>query len=117
MTTLTTVTITITPSGPSPSPVAAKPGYEVLFQMQTGWEATVDVDFGTKSPFVSEVKKFSLDGAILSLAHKTYTIADLEGSFGFNIVPTIRSDPEPPTLSAGDLEVTRDPPKDEEKKK
>lgn len=112
---MTTVTITITSSGPTPNPAPVKPGYEVQFQMD--WEAQVDVDFGTKSPFVSEVKKFSLDGAILSLSHKTYTIADLEGSFGFNIVPTIRIDPEPPTLSAGDLEVTRDPPpKDEEKK-
>jgi hypothetical protein len=114
MTTLTTVTITITSSGPSPNPVTVKPGYQVLFQMD--WEAEVDVDFGTKSPFVSEVKKFSLDGAIQSLAHKTYTIADLEGSFGFNIVPLVRIDPEPPTLSPGDLEVTRDPPKEDEKK-
>ena len=115
MTTLTTVTITITSSGPSPNPAAVKPGYTVQFQMD--WAAEVDVDFGTKSPFVSQVKKFSLDGAILSLSHKTYTIDDLEGSFTFNIVPTTGIDPEPPTLSAGDLVVTRDPPKDEDKKK
>lgn len=112
---MTTVNITITSNGPSPNPAAVKPGYEVQFLMD--WEAEVEVDFGTKSPFVSEIKKFSLDGAILSLSHKTYTIADLEGSFAFNIVPSIRIKPEPPTLSPGDLEVTREPPKDEENKK
>lgn len=111
---MTTVTITITSTGPSPNPTTVKPGYEVLFQMD--WAAEVEVDFGTKSPFVSEIKKFSLDGAILSLSHKTYTVADLEGSFGFNVIPSIRVKPEPPTLSAGDLEVTREPPWDPEKK-
>lgn len=110
---MTTVTVLIKTTGPTPNPVSTKPGYEIVFQMD-GWSAEVDIDFGTKSPFVSQVKKFTLNGGVQALSHQSYTIDELEGSFGFAVVPTTRSNPEPPGIPPGDLEVTRDPPPDDE---
>jgi hypothetical protein len=109
-----TVTILIKASGPTPNPAYVKPGYQVIFQMDE-WTDEVTVDFGTNSPFVSQVTQFSLNGAVLTLSHKTYTIADnASPKYTFHIIPATRIDPEPPSIPPGDLEVTREePPKDE----
>jgi hypothetical protein len=110
----TTKTINIKTTGPDPDHPVVKPGYQVIFQMD-GRTDTVNVDFGSKSPFVSQVTQFTLNGAVASLSMKTYTIADdANGHYSFTIGPSTRKDPEPPTTSAGDLEVSRDtsPPKE-----
>jgi hypothetical protein len=101
--------IYITPSGPSPSPVTVKAGYQILFQMQDRLDE-VDVDFGLKSPFVSQVTKFELNGAVTAMASKSYVIDDLsDGHYYFFIMPKTGADPEPPAAPPGDLEVSRDP--------
>jgi hypothetical protein len=114
---MTTQTINIKTTGLDPAHPIVKPGYQVTFQMD-GRTDIVNVDFGTKSPFVSQVTQFSLNGAITSLASKTYTIADdADGHYYFfTEAPSLsKMDPEPPAAPPGDLEVSRDPspPKEE----
>lgn len=101
-----------------PDPPITKPGYEVIIEMD-GRTDEVDVDFGTKSPFVSKATLIHLNGAITSQLSKTYYIDDnADGHYPFSVTPTVNTDPEPPTSTPGDLEVTRDtPPEDEKKKK
>ncbi|WP_224364747.1 hypothetical protein [Hyalangium versicolor] len=110
-------------TGPSydPDPPILKAGYKVIFEMKD-WTDQVDIDFGSKSPFVSQIKDFSLNGASTTDFKKQYIIGDqADGHYPFNITPQggspkkHREDPTPPTIPPGDLEVTRDPPEEDQK--
>jgi hypothetical protein len=110
---MTTQTINIKTTGLDPAHPIVKPGYQVTFQMD-GRTDEVEVSFGSKSPFVSQVTQFPLNGAITSLASKTYTIDETaDGHYYFTVIPlsvlpSSKDDPEPPASPPGDLEVSRD---------
>lgn len=111
------IKIKTTGIGYVPDPPITKPGYEVKFEMD-GRTDEVDVDFGPKSPFVSQATLFHLNGAVTSMASKTYYIAEsADGHYPFSVTPTVNTDPEPPTSTPGDLEVSREEPPEDGKKK
>jgi hypothetical protein len=111
------IKIKTTGIGYVPDPPITKPGSEVTFEMD-GRTDQVDVYFGTNSPFVSQATLIHLNGAVQAQASKTFYIAEFaDGHYPFSVTPTVNTDPEPPTSTPGDLEVSREgPPKDEEKK-
>lgn len=110
------VKIKTTSIGYVPDPPITKPGYEVIFEMD-GRTDEVTVDFGTKSPFMSKATLVHLNGAVTSQASKTYYIDDdADGHYPFLVKPSVKMDPEPPT-QPGDLEVTRESPPEDKKKK
>jgi hypothetical protein len=106
--------VNIKSSGPAPDPLPVKPGDEVIFQMD-GWTITVDVDFGSLSPF--SVNQFQLDGGNQLLAHRSNTVlSDAKGSYPYKVFPTGAKrfggeHPDPPGTVSGDLEVSTGGPK------
>ncbi|KFE71137.1 hypothetical protein [Hyalangium minutum] len=94
-----------------PDPPVVKPGYEVTFEMD-GRTDKVNVDFDSNSPFVGQTSLFVLDGSDPDKSSKTYYVAEwADGHYPFDVTELVSTNPEPPTATAGDLEVTRDPPK------
>lgn len=109
------IKIKTTGVGYVPDPPVVKPGYEVTFEMD-GRTDKVNVDFGSNSPFVGQTSLIPLDGGDPAKSSKTYYVAEsADGHYPFDVTPLVSTNPEPPTVTAGDLEVTRDPPKPKHK--
>lgn len=102
-----------------PDPPNVRRNQQVCFTLKDRTD-NVDVNFGTNSPFGPSINQFTLNGASPSTATKTETVASdaTLGPYSFTVTPAggqlsmHRTDPEPESTGAGELDVVKDPTKD-----